>query len=227
MNDSGSIVLFDFDGTVATGPGPVLAYARAAAAALPEDEGLRLVRAVTVDLDRRPPVDGVLPLDGYDLVRLLATRVGVGADDLDAAYLASRELLAGPHAPVAAPDGLAGLLRGLRAQVRVVLATNAPDIRLAAALDQLGLADGFDEVIASAAKPAMLPALLDRLGAGSPHRQRVLSVGDVWANDLAPVHARGHATALVGEVPPGAAPTFQARDLPSLYPSITGWARSA
>ncbi|MCG2801375.1 MAG: hypothetical protein L6311_04655 [Cellulomonas sp.] len=126
-----------------------------------------------------------------------------------------------------APDGLAELLRLLRTHATVVLATNAPDIRLEAALDHLGLTDGFDEVISSAAKPAMVPALLDRVEARHAGATRVLSVGDVWANDLAPVHARGYATALVGEVPPGAEPTFHARDLPSLYPSITHWARSA
>ncbi|MBU4336619.1 MAG: HAD family hydrolase [Actinobacteria bacterium] len=227
MNDSGRIVLFDFDGTVATGPGPVLAYARAAAAALPEQVGARLVRRVEADWERKAPVEGVVPLDGYDLVRILATREGVDAATLEAAYLTSRGLLAGPLAPVDAPAGLAQLLRELRTLATVVLATNAPDIRLEAALDHLGLTDGFDQVIPSAAKPGMVPALLDRVQAQHTGATRVLSVGDVWINDLAPVHARGHATALVGEVPPGAEPTFHARDLPSLYPSIASWARSA
>lgn len=223
MIHSGSIVLFDFDGTVATGTGPVLAYAREVASILPAPDGTLLVETVETGLEEWSSVDGVVPLDGYDLVRILATRAGVGPDVLGAAYLRSRELLAGPHAPVVAPDGLAELLRELREEATVVLATNAPDIRLRVALEGLGLADGFDEVVASAAKPGMLPTLLDRIEAEHIGATRVLSIGDVWANDLAPVHARGHSTALVGEVPPGAEPTFHARDLPSLYPSIASW----
>lgn len=227
MIDSGSIILFDFDGTVATGPGPVLAYAREVAATLPGADGGALVDAVEAGLAGGPPVGDVVPLDGYDLVRILATRAGASEADLGAAYLRSRELLGGDRAPVVAPDGLAEHLSALRADATVVLATNAPDIRLRDVLESLGLRDGFDEVVASAGKPGALPALLDRLQDGQSGTARFLSVGDVWANDLEPVHARGHATALVGAVPVGAAPTFHAADLPSLYLSLASWARAA
>jgi FMN phosphatase YigB (HAD superfamily) len=223
---SGNIVLLDFDGTVVTGPGPVLAYARQAAANLTGAAGGRLVAQVETGLAQLPDVDGAVPLDGYDLVRILAIRAGLRPEALDAAYLASRHLLAGPQAPVRAPDGLGELLVELRRSATVVLVTNAPDIRLHTALDHLGLGDRFDEVLTSAGKPATLPALLDRFEAEHPADLRVLSIGDVWANDLAPVHARGYTTALVGHVPPGARPTFHAADLPSLYPALVGWTRS-
>jgi FMN phosphatase YigB (HAD superfamily) len=225
--DSGSIILFDFDGTVATGAGPVLAYARAVAATLPAPAGVALVAAAEAGLHGTPSLDGVLPLDGYDLVRILAARQGVSEATLESSYLRSRALLGGADAPVVAPDGLAEHLETLRGDAVVILATNAPDIRLRDALGSLGLLDSFDEVVASAGKPGALPALLDRLESRHPGTTRVLSVGDVWANDLEPVHARGHATALVGAVPPGADPTFHAPELPSLYPAIASWARAA
>ncbi len=55
----------------------------------------------------------------------------------------------------------------------------------------------------------------------------MLAVGDIWRNDLAPAHARGHATALVGGYPdPDAAPDFRADTLPELLPALTEWVRA-
>jgi len=216
------IVLFDLDGTVATGNGPVIAYARLAAADLPEESAAALVAEVQAVLTGAVTLD-VAPRDGYDLVRLLAERAGITAATLARAYQDSRELLGTPAAPVAMPEGLAGTLRVLRGGARTVLATNAPGTRLDVVLTDLGLDGLFDVVETGVGKPVGMTALLDRLGVRPAGGAEVLSVGDVWANDLAPVHARGHATALVGPPPAGATPTYHAPDLPGLYPSLRSW----
>lgn len=236
MSRSDTLLLLDFDGTVAVGHGPVHAYARAAAASLAPSareaflaEATAAVEALGVpgDRHRSASADGLLPLDGYDLVRVLAERHGVGPLALSAAYLASRHALGTDDAPVSAPLGLAAVVAEVRTEATVVLATNAPAIRLPETLTALGLAGLLDGVLTEVGKPTGMAAVLDRFGAAPAGPVRVLSVGDVWANDLAPVAARGHATALVSRrPPPEARPTWTVPDLPALYPALRDWVRA-
>ncbi len=218
------ILIFDFDGTVALGDGPVRAYARAVAA----EAGLApsFVDEIVADLavtegadaGSSEVVDPDAAIDANDLVRVRATAAGAGAGDLARGYAASRARLATEDAPIAAPEGLAAFLAAIDADR--ILVTNAPGVRIPEALVALGLDGLFDRVVVDAAKPAGLAAMLDALD----ERAEVLAVGDIWRNDLAPAHERGHATALVGGYPdPNAAPDFQARTLPELLPALTDW----
>jgi FMN phosphatase YigB (HAD superfamily) len=217
-------LLFDFDGTLSLGSGPVLAYARAAAAGLPEPDASAFVDAVLATLDAHPSgrAPGSGAIDGYDLVRLMSAEHGIRPDSLGAAYLASREHLASALAPVVAPEGLAAFLASAKHRANLVVATNAPETRMEAALDILGLGGLFDAVYTSLSKPAGLAAVLDEWMPRGP----LLSIGDVWANDLAPAHARGALTALVGPPVAEAAevtPAFRAEHLHELYPVIEDW----
>lgn len=231
MSRSDTLLLLDFDGTVAVGHGPVHAYARAAASSLAPEAAAAFRAEATAaieDAGSAGTSDGLLPLDGYDLVRVLAERHGVGPLALSAAYLASRHALGTDDAPVHAPRGLAAVLAELRTEATVVLATNAPGIRLAPTLAALGLTGLLDGVLTEVGKPAGMTAVLDRFGVTGPDGPvRVLSVGDVWANDLAPVAVRGHATALISRrPPPEARPTWTVPELPELYPALRGWVRT-
>ena len=210
------VLIFDFDGTVALGDGPLLAYARAAAAhAAPGNDVVDAVRAQLAD----PQNDAI---DGYDVVRRVALAHGLDDAMLSAAYAASRAQLAGPDAPIATADGLAAFLAAVDAER--LLVTNAPATRLDEALVSMGLAGLFDRIVTDAAKPAGLARLLDELDGAAP----VLAVGDVWRNDLAPASARGHDTALVGGFPdPTARPTFRADTLDELLPALATWAADA
>jgi FMN phosphatase YigB (HAD superfamily) len=216
-------LLFDFDGTISLGSGPVIAYARAATAQLPPREAAAFVDAVLATLEVHPSgrAPGSAAIDGYDLVRILSAEHGIHPNSLGAAYLASREHLASPLAPVVAPAGLAAFLARAKVRANLVVATNAPETRIGAALDILGFGGLFDAVYTSLSKPAGLAAVLDEW----MPRGQLLSIGDVWANDLAPAHARGALTALVG--PPaetaGVTPTFRADELHTLYPVIEDW----
>lgn len=205
-------MIFDFDGTIALGDGPVLAYAQQVAAEL--DAPKSFVDGIRRTLD----AGGDDALDGYDAVRRAAIAEGADAGHLSRAYLASRGQLGTAAAPITAPDGLALFLRDTDADR--ILVTNAPDVRLAEALSGLGLDGLFDRVVTSAGKPAGIEQILDEL----PEGTRVLSVGDIWHNDLAPAHRRGHATALVGEfVDADATPTFRAPTLTELLPQLRDW----
>lgn len=207
-----SILLFDFDGTIALGDGPVLAYAQQVSAELGDPDGF-------VDGIRTAIAAGdAAALDGYDAVRRSAEVAGADAAQLSRAYLASRAQLGTAEAPIVAPDGLAAFLTDVDAER--ILVTNAPDIRLTEALEALGLAGLFDRIVTSARKPGGLESVLSEL----PTDARVLSIGDIWRNDLAPAHALGHATALVGEFAASdATPTFRAATLTELLPQIQGW----
>ncbi|CAD6003404.1 FMN phosphatase YigB, HAD superfamily [Agreia sp. COWG] len=217
-------LLFDFDGTLSLGVGPVVAYARAAAHQLPDGDAEAFVDTVVATLVEHPSgrAPGTNAIDGYDLVRLLSADHGIRPESLGEAYLTSRAHLGTTLAPVVAPDGLADFLLEARTYGNLVVATNAPDIRIDDALEVLGLGGLFDAVYTSLGKPNGLGAVLDEW----LPRGQVLSIGDVWANDLAPAQARGALTALVGptvDETPDVTPTFSAHHLHELYPAITEW----
>jgi FMN phosphatase YigB (HAD superfamily) len=220
-------VLFDFDGTISLGSGPVLAYAAAASESLPAAHRAEFLYAVSSGLAAHPSgrIPGTDAIDGYDLVRILSVRYAIDPVMLSAAYLRSRAQLATEFAPVTAPAGLPSFLASVADRANLVVATNAPDTRFDAALAELGLAGLFDARYSSVGKPSGLDRVLDEW---LPHGP-LLSIGDVWANDLAPAHARGAATAFVGPVDHALAddlpaePTFRADTLPELYPAILAW----
>jgi len=222
----GRTLVFDFDGTVSLGDGPVLRYAHHVAETLPGDDArTRFAAAVTAGLRDIGRPHGAI--DGYALVQGLAARHEVPERLLSAAFLASRAELGGPHAPVVAPAGLGCFLRGLEGRAIRVLVTNSPAVRIPEALAALGIAGAFDEVVTGAGKPAGMGAVLDRLDPGpaaGPPAARLLSVGDLWVNDLEPAHARGFRTALVG--PAASADdraTYRAATVAGLYADIRAW----
>lgn len=223
------VLVFDFDGTVSLGHGPIRSYARFIAADLPTASAVEFLgrfEAGVADTPAKPDTHTV-PIDGYDLVRLLAERYDVTATARSAAYLASRQELATQAAPVTSPAGLADFLAEARPNAHLVLATNAPAIRIDETLTALGLAGAFDAVHTSVGKPAGFGPLLDNLlamlpvGAPTVH---LASIGDVWDNDLAPAHRLGATTALVGStLSLAATPTYRADHLHELYPALRAW----
>ncbi|WP_425466997.1 HAD family hydrolase [Propioniferax innocua] len=213
--------MFDFDGTVALGLGPVRAYGRKVSEAMADGQAFQ--EALFAELSQAQQ-KGAVPapaLDAYDLVRLRATAQGVPSHVIDQAYLDSRTLLATDAAPVVVPDGLADFLSEVESHpgIRVALVTNAPPVGLDRALELMGLSGRFDLQRTSAGKPRAL----GRMARGWLEQGRVLSIGDIWRNDLRPVHDVGGDTALIGRPPLGARPTFHAPTLPSLYPDVCQW----
>lgn len=205
------IVVLDFDGTVAVGDEPVLAYFRGVAG----DEA--------DDVVTRWALTGEGHRDGYSLVTDWASAHDVAEPLRSTAYAASRAALHAGTAQVTAPEGLADLLRRRPADVRCVLVTNAPVDGIEPVLARLGLEAVLDDTIGDAGKPGGMPAVLDRLLHGLPPAA-LLSVGDVWRNDLEPAAAIGAATAFVDRFERGEGdPTFRGRTLEALLPDIERW----
>lgn len=223
------VLIFDFDGTISLGDGPVRAYARHVAESLPPTTAHDFLRSVEAGLDGELPVD-LHPVDGYDLVRQLSDSFGASDEARSRAFLLSREELGTDAAPITAPEGLPDFLAAARQHAHLVLATNSPQTRIDSALESLGVAAHFDSVHTSAGKPAGLEVIVDEwLGrfANADPAGALLSVGDIWVNDLQPAHLRDASTALIGERADNAAtPTYSATTLHELYPSLNDWLES-
>ncbi len=214
-------LIFDFDGTVALGDGPMLAYARQVASRLSgADADAALAAAVSPS--SVADAAGVAARDAYDAVRIVAERAGLVGEALQAAYNDSRAELATDAAPVWVPDSLAEVLRAVEGRAWRILATNSPAIRLEEALASLGLAGLFDEVRVSLGKPAGLTPLVASRAAVGP----VMCVGDIWVNDLAPGAALGAATALVCDpalTPADAAPDLVGETFADIADGLLAW----
>ncbi|HAQ60361.1 MAG TPA: hydrolase [Microbacterium sp.] len=191
-------LILDFDGTVCLGDGPALAYARGLAAAHPELADLehRVARHLAGDA----VAEFAGAADGYQAVQSAAVRRGVEPSAIQNAFHAARRLLSKEGLGVHTPDGFADwAVRVRRAGAEILLVTNAPAAGLDGVLRLLGIEDSFDRVVADAGKPEGMHAVLDDVAArnGPITPGTVLSVGDIWVNDLSVPHARTAATALI------------------------------
>lgn len=217
MNPS---IIFDFDGTLAVGNGPVLAYARYVAEAAADDY-LARVDAELQAYDRGEPRFR----DGYDVVGTLAREDGVAETTLNAAYAHSRTRLGTHDAPVALAPGILDLLSTLDPRIRLILATNAPGDRIPALLSEWGIADRFAATHFVVGKPTGLTPIVRAALRDGP----VLSIGDIFENDLAPARALGADTALVGATAgaSAASPTLRGSTLAQLLLEIRSWTETA
>ncbi len=198
-------LLLDLDGTLYRGDGPVRAYADGVAATLSEADAKNFLS--TVDEYLRDGVgehtepELLAATDGWEAVQRLATlRFEVGRAELDKAFLASRAALARPELGVEVPGGLLDALVALRSSTRIVLATNSPQLGLAALLSRLGADDKFDEIIDGAAKPVGLHRILVGIAEDIDAREapwRIFSIGDHWHNDIAPARDFGAVTGYI------------------------------
>src|SRR5699024_5839873 len=156
-------VLFDFDGTLALGRGPLEAYAACLNELVSEASGGEAGSELLAHCqDAIPRFDAgeTVFRDAYDAIRVTALSHGVTEAQLSAAYLRSRALLATEAAPIYGPEGLPEFLTDLAEHADCVLATNAPEIGVHRALDSLGIADSISLVYCDVGKPAGLERII-------------------------------------------------------------------
>ncbi|WP_194202105.1 HAD family hydrolase [Glycomyces albidus] len=223
MNDA--ILLFDYDGTVRLGSEHASHYARLVAAELdPEDERAFLAAHAAFVAGKPTTASTFDAYDADNAVRRLAGEYGVPDAVRAAHYEATRALMAAGDFAVWAPAGFAEFIWTLPRSIEIHLVTNAPEASLEPVLDRLGLDGLFDRVVGDAAKPVGLEAMLDGfLEDRKP--ERILSVGDIPVNDLAPAADRGCATAYIDHYGrPWPRATVSGPRLEDLYPFIHRWA---
>ncbi|MER3390099.1 MAG: hydrolase [Microcella sp.] len=219
------LIILDFDGTVCLGDAPVLAYAVEVARAVGEPEsGILTPLEAFLSGEARGLLAGCA--DGYSAVARWAGAHGLEPRQMGAAYHASREALESGAVDVRTPVGLEDFLQGFDDWERV-LVTNAPTAGTELLVERLGLAPLLDRVIGDAGKPDGLRRFIAPGSDGDPRlRGRILSIGDIWRNDLEPV-AHAATTALIERHPqPDARPTFRAARIEELYGRIAHWRAS-
>jgi FMN phosphatase YigB (HAD superfamily) len=218
--------VLDFDGTVCVGDAPVWAYADAALDVAGAGASVRASVRAGLGAYLAGAPESPVYADGYAAVASLLAPHATTAE-LDAAFQASRRALADGEVPVSAPDGLDAFLAGLDGRAERVLVTNAPAAGVRETLGRLGLDGVVDRVLTEAGKPRGWDRLLPRLLNGD-HADRLLSVGDIWRNDLEAPLAAGCGTALIDrfgqqtDAPAHlVAPRFE-----DLYDDLDAWATS-
>lgn len=223
---AGTLVL-DFDGTVCLGDDPVRLYCQEVSRRLPPVPGEQVGRALERFLAGHR-VEGLDEAqDGYQAVQRLASRAGMDTAALTAAYRASRLRFDMGEGRTWLPDGLLAELAGVcRRGVRVVLVTNAPLPGVSRFAARTGLAGYLDAVVADAGKPRGMGLILDRLLQEGGHPPaRLLSLGDVWDNDIAPALERGCAGAFIDRFGRTAdSGVASAPSVQGLYPVLRTWA---
>lgn len=168
--------------------------------------------------------------DGYQLTQLLAHQAGLTGAESGACFRRARRQLvaAGLEATdLHAPAGAAQLLDELRSRAVVVLITNSPAEGFAPWLATLGLTASFDAVINDARKPFGMPEALAAARAAddsAASTEDVLSVGDIWRNDLAHVSAEGGTTVLIDRFRTGlGVPDHRVSDWSEVEPLLHRW----
>ncbi|MFC1429187.1 HAD family hydrolase [Streptacidiphilus sp. N1-3] len=225
-----AVLVTDFDGTLYRGDDPVRRYAALAAGRLGGSAGRVLLDGVDGFLATGAPGSAVPEaVDGWEAVALLGLRHGLEQEDLDAAFLATREWMNGPGCALEVPSGYADLLARLRADgVRVVLATNSPAEGLDLLLRRLELLPLVDQVVSGTGKPAGLHRLLRRELALTGAPGRILVVGDHWRNDIAPGLVLGAATGYIDRFGRADGPADAvAAEVEGLLDPLRAWAAGA
>lgn len=221
------VLVLDLDGTVCLGDTPVLLYAERVASYTGAPEALLKLSEAFVG--RRLPESAPKALtgaqDGYEAVKILGVAAGVTEEQLSEAYVSSRASMSEYPGDIHSPEGLADLLGGLDAH-RVIL-TNSPGSGLDAILEHLGVRSVIDEVLTDALKPTRMTAHLDAFLAAADATdtpERLMSVGDIWRNDLAPAVERGCVAAYVDAFDRRQGPAHvRAESLVDLYTAISQW----
>lgn len=221
------VLVLDLDGTVCLGDTPALLYAAQVAAHTDSPEAL--VATAEAFLGQRLPEDAPKTLtgaqDGYEAVKILGLAAGVTEEQLSAAYVSSRAMMSERPGDIRAPEGLVDLLAGIDAH-RVIL-TNSPGSGLDAILEHLGLRDVVDEVRTDALKPTRMIGHLDTFleAFGTVDTPEwLMSVGDIWRNDLAPAVERGCVAAYVDAFDRRQGPAhLRAGSFVDLYAAVSDW----
>lgn len=223
------ILVLDFDGTVCISDDPARIYAEEMAAFAPEytDDILRGLSDFLEGNLRLPGVE-----DAFEAVFELTKRAKLKASQLTRAYVASRERLEAGEGQMAAPKGLVDVLQQVRSNgVHVVLLTNAPEVGALSWLEREGLMDCIDVVETDAGKPRNMQRHLRRLlreHGDSSCPEQLLSIGDVWANDIAPALELGAHGFYIDRFSLNTGPSCAiAQTFPELYPDLLAWAEQA
>lgn len=216
-------LVWDLDGTLYRGTAACLHYARGIAETLPAARREEYLDSVERFLAGN---GGVAAADGWEAAVVLAGGPGGASRAFGEQFARSRDFMLTDACELTVPSGLRALLERVAGEARRVLVTNTPSYGVMPLLDRLELTTLLDEIVCDSDKPrrfdVRLTALADVLGIAP---RSILSIGDHFANDIAPAVAAGCGTAYVDPfgVGPSGRADFSATRLEELLEPIEAW----
>ncbi len=221
-----ALVVMDLDGTLYRGSAPYRYYAELVSRSLPPDERERYLLALERFLAGEQPAAAA---DGWEAATVLAGGTTGGAAVFREEFLQARAFMLGAGCELEIPKGMTTFLERARTVGRLVVATNTPGPYVFPLLERLGLGTYFDEVCCMAEKPGRFRSWLGAWAKlyGIP-AWAVLSVGDHFANDIAPALEGGCAAGYLDpfKVGPRGLATFEGPDFETLRAPLMEWLES-
>ncbi|MCL5066253.1 MAG: HAD family hydrolase [Firmicutes bacterium] len=214
------LLIFDFDGTLYRGDDPFRRYAEIISRSMTPDNAKVYLDHVQRHLDGEA---GMVAGDNWEAVVGLAKRWLSDRERWQEAFLETRVFMMSDACQLEVPQDLVELLVYARGKVLLAVASNSPEAAAEPLLNKLGLFSYFDRVVSDAHKPDGLLTLVDQwLPSLDPGC--IFSVGDNYANDIAPGLGRGWKTAHIsphGHFPGPA--DVRGRRLEEVLPTIRAW----
>ncbi len=215
------LLLFDFDGTLYRGNDPFWFYAQSIAQYMDQETRTRYLDLVTTHLNGRP---GVVAGDNWEAVVKLAAPIIPDRNIWQKAFLATRQFMMSPRCRLEVPPSLVDFLRQAAHKAKIVVASNSPAEATGPLMEKLGLTPYFDAVFAEANKPEGLVTIVGKLMETPYDPHQVFSVGDNYANDIAPAVEYGWLTAHIS--PHGYFPgpcSVRAHSIEEVLPTLSVW----
>lgn len=132
--------------------------------------------------------------DWWRLPDVLATHFGVPAEDRSRAFTAVRSFMASEQFQLSLEPGMRPLLTWLRQRgKRLVVMSNSPAASVDDVLGELGVRECFDLILTDAQKPIGIRRYLENV----ERPDGILSVGDVYVNEIEPVLTAGGAAVYI------------------------------
>ncbi|MCL4495523.1 MAG: HAD hydrolase-like protein [Firmicutes bacterium] len=219
------VIVFDLDGTLYRGDAPYWYYAQRVSRFLEEAEAESYLRRVHEHLTGRTVVESA---DNWEAVVRLMEPFGqkLPVDQWQEAFRETRRYMLSRECPLEVPVGLPELLKDIKDDVFVAVATNSPYEAAWPLLEQIGLISYFDVIRTEAKKPEGIVELLREVTGANYRPDRVFSIGDHYYNDIAPGVREGWTTGHISprRIFPGPA-TYLVAQAEELFEPLKAWIR--
>lgn len=214
------LFLFDLDGTLYGGDAPFRYFAESIAHSMKEPGRTQyLAQCMTYFQDLAGAIE-----PNWDAVVKMTEPYIVDPNAWAPAYWKTRQYMLDDACPLTVDPALRRFLDQARDRATLVCATNSPPEAAHPLLHRLHLYDAFDQVYTDVGKPDGLLALVARLQKDQDPipADSIVSIGDNYANDIAPAWQAGWTTAHISSEENFLGPsTIRGRCIQELIPFLT------
>lgn len=217
------LMMFDLDGTLYRGDDPFRYYAHVVSQHMDPSARTLYLTQVEAHLGGDPHV---IDADTWQAVVRLAAPYVTDPEVCQQAFVPTRQYMLSPECQMDIAPELKPFLAKARERMFLALVSNSAEEAAIPLLQKLDLLDAFEVVRTAVGKPTGLLETADRLILQHDlNASVVMSIGDNYANDIAPALERGWTTVHVS--PHGHFPgpsTYQVRQVEEAFPAMWQWA---